>query len=36
MLGCKPVETPMDSTKKIEVGEDITLLDKERYQIMVG
>jgi len=26
----------MDSTKKIEAGQDITLVDKGRYQRMVG
>jgi hypothetical protein len=36
MLGCKPAETPMDSTKKIGGGQDRTPVDKGRYQRLVG
>jgi hypothetical protein len=36
MLGCKPAETLMDSTKKIGAVQDRTLVDKGRYQRLVG
>ena len=36
MLGCKPADTPMDSTKKIGVENDSIPVDRERYQRLVG
>jgi hypothetical protein len=36
MIGCKPADTPMDSTKKIGVENDSILVDRERYQRLVG
>jgi hypothetical protein len=36
MLGCKPAETLMDSTKKIGAVQDRTPIDKGRYQRLVG
>jgi hypothetical protein len=36
MLGCKPANTPMDSTKKIGAENDSIPLDKGRYQRFVG
>ena len=36
MLGCKPVDTPMDSTKKIGAGNDSIPVDRGRYQKLVG
>ena len=32
MLGCKPVDTPMDLNKKIGTVEDSLPVDKGRYQ----
>lgn len=36
MLGCKPAETPMDSTIKLGVNPDSAPVDKGRYQRLVG
>ena len=36
MLGCKPADTPMDSTKKIETEKDSAPVDRGRYQRLVG
>nr|CAD1818497.1 unnamed protein product [Ananas comosus var. bracteatus] len=36
MLGCKPVETPMDSTVKLDNNDSSAPVDKERYQRLVG
>nr|CAD1818494.1 unnamed protein product [Ananas comosus var. bracteatus] len=35
MLGCKPVETPMDSTVKLDNNDSSAPVDKERYQRLV-
>ena len=35
-LGCKPADTPMDSTKRLNRSEESTLVDKGRYQRLVG
>ena len=35
-LGCKPVDTPMDSTKKMNRSKESILVDKGRYQRLVG
>jgi hypothetical protein len=36
MLGCKPVDTPMDSIKKIGAENDSILVDRGRYQRLVS
>ncbi|CAN1837958.1 Retrovirus-related Pol polyprotein from transposon TNT 1-94 [Linum perenne] len=36
MLGCKPVDTPMDPNKHLSKECDIAPVDKERYQRLVG
>ena len=36
MLGCKPAETPMDSTVKLEESDGSPPVDKGRYQRLVG
>ncbi|RVW56491.1 Retrovirus-related Pol polyprotein from transposon TNT 1-94 [Vitis vinifera] len=36
MLGCKPVETPMDTTVKLEESDGSAPVDKGRYQRLVG
>ena len=36
MMGCKPAETPMDSTVKLGIKEDSAPVDKGRYQRLVG
>ncbi|KAK3034107.1 hypothetical protein RJ639_034087 [Escallonia herrerae] len=36
MLGCKPVNTPIDSTCKLGMKERSTPVDKRRYQRLVG
>lgn len=36
MFGCKPTNTPMDSTKKIRSGKENVSVDKGRYQRLVG
>ena len=35
-LGCKPANTPMDSTKRLNRSEESTPIDKGRYQRLVG
>ena len=35
-LGCKPVETPMDTTIKLEESDGSAPIDKGRYQRLVG
>ena len=36
MLGCKPADTPKDPTNKVGMGEESALVDKGRYQRLVG
>ncbi|XP_059590837.1 retrovirus-related Pol polyprotein from transposon RE1 isoform X2 [Vitis vinifera] len=36
MLGCKPIETPMDSQKKLGIEKESTPVDRGRYQRLVG
>ncbi|RVW42410.1 Retrovirus-related Pol polyprotein from transposon RE1 [Vitis vinifera] len=36
MLGCKPAETPMDTTVKLEESDGSAPIDKGRYQRLVG
>ena len=36
MLGCKPVDTPLDPNNKLEMEEEGPLADKGRYQRLVG
>lgn len=36
MLGCKPVDTPMDANAKLEAWDGCPLADKGRYQRLVG
>ena len=36
MLGCKPAETPMDSTVKLEESDGSPPVDKGRYQRLMG
>jgi len=36
MAGCKPVDTPMDPNTKLGVRTDGTVVDKGRYQRLVG
>ena len=36
MIGCKPADTPMDSTIKIGLLENSAPIEKERYQRLVG
>ncbi|RVW99246.1 Retrovirus-related Pol polyprotein from transposon TNT 1-94 [Vitis vinifera] len=36
MLGCKPTETPMDTTIKLEESDGSAPVDKGRYQRLVG
>ena len=35
-LGCKPVDTPMASTKRLNRSEESTPVDKGMYQKLVG
>ena len=35
MLGCKPADTPMDSTNKIRIEKNNALVDRGRYQRLV-
>ncbi|RVX21666.1 Retrovirus-related Pol polyprotein from transposon TNT 1-94 [Vitis vinifera] len=36
MLGCKPIDTPMDSQKKLGIEKESTPIDRGRYQRLVG
>ena len=36
MLGCKPVDTPMDPSKKGGIEEESPPTNKERYKRLVG
>ncbi|RVW92035.1 Retrovirus-related Pol polyprotein from transposon RE1 [Vitis vinifera] len=36
MLGCKPIDTPMDSQKKLGIEKESTPVDRGRYQQLVG
>ena len=36
MLGCKSVDTPMDSTTKLGLGKESAPVDKGRYQRLMG
>ena len=36
MLGCKPTDTPMDSTCKLGMKEGSSPIDRGRYQRLVG
>ena len=36
MLGCKPVDTPLDLASKIEMEKEVPMADKGRYQRLVG
>ena len=36
MLGCKPINTPMDSQKKLGIEKESTPVDRGRYQRLVG
>ncbi|RVW54234.1 Retrovirus-related Pol polyprotein from transposon TNT 1-94 [Vitis vinifera] len=36
MLGCKPIDTPMDSQKKLGIEKESTPVDRGRYQRLVG
>ncbi|RVW28756.1 Retrovirus-related Pol polyprotein from transposon RE2 [Vitis vinifera] len=36
MLGCKPIDTPMDSQKKLVIEKESTPVDRGRYQRLVG
>lgn len=36
LLGCKPADTPMNSTMRLNRGEESTPIDKGRYQRLVG
>ncbi|RVX06246.1 Copia protein [Vitis vinifera] len=36
MLGCKPIDTPMDSQKKLGIEKESTPIDRRRYQRLVG
>ncbi|RVW34168.1 Retrovirus-related Pol polyprotein from transposon TNT 1-94 [Vitis vinifera] len=36
MLGCKPINTPMDSQKKLGIEKESTSVDRGRYQRLVG
>lgn len=36
MLGCKPADTPMESTHKLGLNQDSPPVDKGRYQRLVG
>ncbi|RVW94907.1 Retrovirus-related Pol polyprotein from transposon RE1 [Vitis vinifera] len=36
MLGCKPIDTPMDSQKKLGIEKESTSVDRGRYQRLVG
>ncbi|RVW94161.1 Retrovirus-related Pol polyprotein from transposon RE1 [Vitis vinifera] len=36
MLGCKPIDTSMDSQKKLGIEKESTPVDRERYQRLVG
>ncbi|RVX04977.1 Retrovirus-related Pol polyprotein from transposon TNT 1-94 [Vitis vinifera] len=36
MLGCKPTETPMDTTVKLEESDGSAPVDKRRYQRLMG
>ncbi|KAL5840222.1 hypothetical protein ACOSQ4_012830 [Xanthoceras sorbifolium] len=36
MMGCKPADTPMDSTTKLRAKVESGLIDKGRYQRLVG
>ena len=36
MMGSKPIDTPMDKKTKLEDNKDDQLVDKQRYQQLVG
>ena len=36
MSGCKPIETPKEQSHKLNEGKGSTLMDKERYQCLMG
>ncbi|RVW24406.1 Retrovirus-related Pol polyprotein from transposon RE1 [Vitis vinifera] len=36
MLGCKPIDAPMDSQKKLGIEKESTPVDRRRYQRLVG
>ncbi|RVW63733.1 Retrovirus-related Pol polyprotein from transposon RE1 [Vitis vinifera] len=36
MLGCKPIDTPMESQKKLGIEKESTPVDRGRYQRLVG
>ena len=36
MLGCKPTNTPMEANYKLGLKNDCALVDKGRYQHLVG
>ena len=36
MLGCKPVDTPMNYTTKLGTNKGNALVDRERYQRLMG
>ena len=36
MMGSKPIDTPMDPKTKLEDNKDDQLVDKQRYQQLVG
>lgn len=36
MTDCKPVETPVDFSEKLDPNSDKCLVDKGRYQYLVG
>ncbi|RVW25301.1 Retrovirus-related Pol polyprotein from transposon RE1 [Vitis vinifera] len=36
MLGCKPIDTPMDSQKKLGIEKESTPVDRGRYQCLSG
>lgn len=36
MLGCKPVYTPIDQNHKLDLKNDEVVVEKGRYQILVG
>ena len=36
MLDCKPIETPMMVNHGLQISEDGTLVDRRRYQRLVG
>ncbi|PKU64423.1 putative mitochondrial protein [Dendrobium catenatum] len=36
LMGCRPASTPMDPKKKLEIEKEGVLVDKGRYQHLVG